>query len=241
VRFAVLALITTGTMINYLDRTVLGVAAPFLSRDLHLDPAVMGLVFSAFSWTYVLAQVPGGVFLDRFGSKITYFCALTVWSLFTLLQGFATGLISLLGFRFGLGVAEAPCFPVNSRVIGAWFPQHERAGATGVYSVGEYVGLAFLSPLLFWVVANLGWRALFFGVGALGVSFGLFWLFAYKEPGQSRRVNQAELDYIEAGGGLGHQGPPTRFSWSILGRLLRSRQIMGAALGQFAGAPWCSS
>ncbi|HVY35327.1 MAG TPA: MFS transporter [Caulobacteraceae bacterium] len=235
VRLLILGLITTGTMINYLDRTVLGVAAPSLGRELHLDPALMGLVFSAFSWTYVVSQVPGGVFLDRFGSKITYFCALTFWSLFTLAQGLATGLASLLVFRFGLGVAEAPCFPVNSRVISTWFPQHERARATGIYSVGEYVGLAFLSPLLFWIVATWGWRCLFFAVGALGLAFGVVWLFTYREPGQSRLVNKAELDYIEAGGGLGHHSQNTRFSWSTLGQLLRSRQIVGASIGQFAG------
>ena len=72
VRLLILALITGGTMINYMDRTVLGVAAPFLSKDLRLDPAVLGVVFSAFSWTYAAAQIPGGAFLDRFGSKVTY-------------------------------------------------------------------------------------------------------------------------------------------------------------------------
>jgi ACS family D-galactonate transporter-like MFS transporter len=132
VRLLILALVTTGTMINYLDRTVLGVSAPFLSKDLHLDPAVMGIVFSAFSWTYAAAQIPGGVFLDRFGARLTYFLSLSFWSLFTLAQGFAGGLGSLLAFRLGLGVAEAPCFPTNSRVVSSWFPQHERARATGV-------------------------------------------------------------------------------------------------------------
>lgn len=235
VRLLVLALITGGTMINYLDRTVLGVAAPFLSKELALDPAVMGVVFSAFSWTYAAAQIPGGAFLDRFGSKLTYFCSLTFWSLFTLLQGLAGGLTSLLSFRLALGVAEAPCFPTNSRVISTWFPQHERARATGVYSVGEYVGLAFLSPLLFWIIAAFGWRSLFWGVGALGVSFGLLWLFTYREPHESRLVNQAELDYIAAGGGIAKHSDNTRFSWALLGKLLRSRQIVGAGIGQFAG------
>jgi ACS family D-galactonate transporter-like MFS transporter len=235
VRLLILALVTGGTMINYLDRTVLGVAAPSLSKELSLDPAVMGVVFSAFSWTYAAAQIPGGAFLDRFGSKITYFAALTFWSLFTLLQGFAGGLASLLSFRLGLGVAEAPCFPTNSRVISTWFPQHERARATGVYSVGEYVGLAFLSPLLFWVIASFGWRSLFWGVGAIGITFGLLWLLTYREPHESKLVNQAELDYIAAGGGIAKHGENTRFSWALLGKLLRSRQIMGAGIGQFAG------
>src|SRR3984957_19214778 len=160
-RFVVLGLLAIGTMINYLDRTVLGIAAPAMTHELGIDAAMMGVVFSAFSWTYALAQLPGGVFLDRFGSKVTYFLALTFWSLFTLLQGFAVGLKSLLLFRFGLGISEAPCFPVNSRVVATWFPQQERARATGIYTVGEYLGLACFAPALFWIMGNFGWRSLF--------------------------------------------------------------------------------
>ena len=147
VRFFILGLLTIGTMINYLDRTVLGIAAPSLRGELAIDAATMGIVFSAFSWTYAAMQIPGGLFLDRFGTKLTYFLSLTFWSLSTLLHGIATNLASLLTFRFALGVSEAPCFPTNSRVVATWFPQQERAFATGVYTVGEYVGLAFLSPL----------------------------------------------------------------------------------------------
>src|SRR4051794_2464714 len=141
-RLVVAALITVGTMLNYLDRAVLGVAAPAMTRELNIDPVLMGLVFSAFSWTYAAAQIPGGAFLDRMGARLTYFWSVGLWSVFTLLQGFATGLASLLTFRLGLGVAEAPCFPTNSRILGVWFPQHERARATGAYSIGQYFGLA---------------------------------------------------------------------------------------------------
>ena len=168
-RIGILALLAVGTMINYLDRTVLGIAAPQLTAELGIDAAMMGIVFSAFAWTYALAQIPGGIFLDRFGNKVTYFLALTLWSLFTLFHGMAVGLKSLLLCRFGLGVSEAPCFPVNSRVVSAWFPQQERAKATAVYTVGEYLGLACFAPLLFWIMGSFGWRALFISVGAAGV------------------------------------------------------------------------
>jgi len=236
-RFVILALLAVGTMINYLDRTVLGIAAPTMTKELGIDAAVMGLVFSAFSWTYALAQIPGGVFLDRFGSKVTYFLALTFWSLFTLLQGFAVGLKSLLLFRFGLGISEAPCFPVNSRVVATWFPQHERARATGIYTVGEYLGLACFAPALFWIMGNFGWRALFIAVGVLGITFAIVWWLFYREPHESKTVNQAELDYIAAGGGLEPAGgqQTLAFSWSNVGQLLKRRQIAGACLGQFAG------
>ncbi|MEO8115603.1 MAG: MFS transporter [Phenylobacterium sp.] len=235
VRFLILALITVGTMINYLDRTVISVAAPLMTKELALTPVVMGVVFSAFSWTYAASQIPGGIFLDRVGARLTYFLSVTLWSTFTVLQGFAGGLTSLLVYRLGLGVAEAPCYPTNSRVLSIWFPQAERARATSVYSVGQYFGLAFLSPVLFAITAAFGWRSLFIIVGALGVLFGLVWLAAYREPDTSKGVNQAELDHIEAGGGLGHATPRTRFRWRHIGFLLRQRQIVGASIGQFAG------
>jgi MFS transporter, ACS family, D-galactonate transporter len=236
-RFVVLTLLAVGTVINYLDRTVLGIAAPSMTKELGIDAAVMGVVFSAFSWTYVLAQIPGGLFLDRFGTRLTYFLSLTFWSGFTLLQGFAIGLKSLLLFRFGLGVSEAPCFPTNSRVVATWFPQQERARATGIYTVGEYLGLACFAPALFWLMSMFGWRALFFVVGAVGVAFGLVWWFVYREPHASKSVNQAELDYIAAGGGLEQQGADEKvaFKWAHVGALLKRRQIAGACLGQFAG------
>lgn len=90
-RYGVLGLIATGTLINYLDRTILGISAPALSKDLALDPALMGVVFSAFSWSYAAAQIPGGAFLDRFGSRLTYMLSLVGWSLVTMLHAFANG------------------------------------------------------------------------------------------------------------------------------------------------------
>jgi ACS family D-galactonate transporter-like MFS transporter len=235
VRFGILALISAGTFINYLDRAVLGVAAPALTKELGLSAAVMGVVFSAFSWTYAAAQIPGGILLDEFGTRVIYFLSVSLWSAFTLLQGFVSGVISLMSCRLGLGVAEAPCFPANSRVLSAWFPQHERARANSVYAVAQYFGLAFMSPLLFWIVSQFGWRSLFILAGVAGLLFSLAWIKTYVEPHESRRVNRLELDYIKAGGGLGQQQKGTRFSWRNMGQLIRKRQILGASIGQFAG------
>lgn len=233
-RLLILALLTVGTLINYLDRTVISVAAPLMSKDLGLNAAVMGLVFSAFSWTYAAAQIPGGILIDRLGVRLTYFLSVTIWSTFTLLQGLTTGLWSLLACRLGLGVAEAPCFPSNSRILSTWFPQAERARATGVYSIGQYAGLAFLSPVLFWIAGAFGWRALLIIVGAAGILFGFVWWTRYRDPHESK-ANQAELDYIAAGGGLGQQHARVRFKWSHIAFLMRQRQILGASIGQFCG------
>ena len=231
----ILALVALGTMINYLDRTVLGIAAPFLTSDLGLTKAQMGMVFSAFSWSYALLQIPGGIFLDRFGTRVTYFIAVVFWSVCTGLMGGVRSLNGLILTRIGIGVFEAPCFPANSRILATWFPQSERARANSIYSFGQYVGLGFLSVPLFWITQRFGWRGLFFIVGGLGVGFGWVWWRLYRNPADSATVNQAELDYIEAGGGGEYQGEPLRFKWSQIGALLRHRQVVGASIGQFGG------
>ncbi|MGF6964761.1 ACS family D-galactonate transporter-like MFS transporter [Paraburkholderia sp. WC7.3g] len=246
-RYQILALLAVGTMINYLDRTVLGIAAPQLTKELGINAALMGLLFSVFSWSYVASQIPGGLFLDRFGSKLTYFLSMTFWSLCTLAQGLVQGIGGLFAFRLGLGVSEAPCFPTNSRVVATWFPQSERAMATGTYTVGEYIGLAFFSPFLFMLMGAFGWRSLFLVVGGVGIAFGVVWWLLYREPRDHPSANQEELDYIEAGGGLTHRNKDVAatvdsaaskkpgFEWRTIGRLLKHRQLTGICLGQFAG------
>ena len=233
--FPVLGLIAFGTMLNYLDRTVLGIAAPSLSKDLGLTPAMMGVAFSAFSWSYALLQIPGGIFLDRFGTRLTYLIALVGWSASTAAMGLVNSLAALVVARIGVGTFEAPCFPANSRILASWFPQQERARANSIYSVGMYAGIGFFSVPLFYVTARFGWRGLFFLAGGIGIVFGLLWWRIYRDPSQSRTVNDAELRYVEAGGGGEYKGEPTRFSWNHIAALLRHRQVVGASIGQFGG------
>ncbi len=234
-RFGILALITFATMLNYVDRSVMGVAQPSLVQELTIGPELMGLIFSAFSWTYAFAQIPGGLVLDRLGARLTYGLSLALWSLATMLHGVMSSVAGLFSARLALGIAEAPCFPANSRILSTWFPQAERARANGVYSVGQYVGLGFMIPLLTYIVATFGWRALFFIFGAIGLVYAVVWHALYREPHESGRANRAELDHIAAGGGLGSQGGRFALSWSAVRTLLRQRQILGASIGQFCG------
>jgi MFS transporter, ACS family, D-galactonate transporter len=235
VRLGVLALITFATLLNYVDRSVMGVAQPAIVSELRISPELMGLIFSAFSWTYALAQIPGGMVLDRLGSRLTYALSLALWSLATVLHAAMSGVAGLFGARLALGLAEAPCFPANSRILSTWFPQTERARANGVYSVGQYVGLGFMIPVLTWITAQWGWRALFLLFGGAGLAFAVLWFALYRDPQHSRSVNQAELDLIGNGGGLAAPDATVRFSWRAVGALLARRQILGASIGQFCG------
>src|SRR6185369_18042521 len=142
-------------------------------------------------------------------------------SLFTLVQGFAAGVAALVIFRLGLGVSEAPCFPTNGRVVATWFREHERAQATAVYTVGEYLGLACFGPLLFWISRHLGWRSLFWVVGAAGIVFAGIWWVMYRDPDTPVSAQKA--------------APAATVSWKQIRQLLRYRQVWGASIGQFGG------
>lgn len=168
-RYVILVLLFFITAINYIDRASVSIVGPSIQHSLNLSPALLGIVFSAFSWTYTGMQIPGGLILDKFGSKRTYGISLFVWSVFTGVQAFATSFGFLFGCRLLIGIAESPAFPANNRIVTTWFPRRERAFATGVYTAGEYVGLAFATPVLFWVLTAFDWRAVFISSGVLGI------------------------------------------------------------------------
>ena len=129
-RSGILAMLFFVTAVNYGDRATLSIAGTSLSKDLGLDAVTMGYIFSAFGWSYVAAQLPGGWLLDRFGSKRVYAYSIFSWSLFTLLQGSiplwattaGTAVVALFSLRLLVGLAEAPSFPGNARLVAAWFP-----------------------------------------------------------------------------------------------------------------------
>lgn len=180
-RFSVLAMLFVVTAINYMDRANLSVAGSHIQGDLALSPTQLGLLFSMFTWFYAMSQIPVGYLLDRIGSRWLYGSAIVLWSVFTLLMGvashhlFATATASfmmLLACRALVGIAEAPSFPSNTKIIATWFPDHERARATATYSSAQYIGLALLTPLLSLIVSKWGWEMSFYISGAVGIVFG---------------------------------------------------------------------
>jgi MFS transporter, ACS family, D-galactonate transporter len=233
-RLSMLALLLLATTINYVDRSNLSIVAPFLSKELGLGPVQMGLLFSAFAWSYAVANLPGGYLIDRFGSRMVYGVAQLAWSAATLMLGFVSGFGALFGLRFAVGLAEAPAFPVNNRVVSTWFPQRERGRATSTYASGQYIGSALLSPLLFWLATHYGWRWVFFGTGIAGLASALVWFAFYREPRESTRANSAEIELIAAGGALTAMAPREHVTWPQVTKLLHERQVWALGLGKFA-------
>src|ERR1700745_227538 len=182
VRLFIVTMLFLVTTVNYADRATLSIAGTALSKELHLDPIAMGYVFSAFGWSYVIAQVPGGWLLDRYGSRWGYALSIIAWSIVTLLQGSGgffiggTALIELFARRFLVGLAEAPSFPANARIVAAWFPGNERGTASAFFNSGQYFAPVLFAPLMGWIAHEFGWRSVFFVMGALGVVMGLVWI-----------------------------------------------------------------
>ena len=239
-RFRVMWMLFICVVINYLDRSNLSIVAPRLTEDLHLTPVKLGMILAAFGWTYSLFQVPASRFVDRVHPRTLFAAALALWSLATFFMGFVGTFIALIALRLAVGAMEAPAYPINNRVVTTWFPERERASAIGFYTSGQFVGLAFLTPLLAWLEAHYGWRFIFVATGAVGLVWAAIWWMLYRDPTDARGVNQAEMRLIEEGGGipqLSRKLDETRSQagsvWKDLGFVLSKRKLWGLYLGQF--------
>jgi ACS family D-galactonate transporter-like MFS transporter len=239
IRYQILFLIFVNVVINYMDRSNLAVAASEISKEFEFTSVQMGLIFSAFSWTYLLFQIPGGIMVKRYSPRILYAFSLITWSLATVFQGFARGFVTLFGLRMATGMFEAPAFPINNRVVSNWFPDNERASAIAIYTSGQFLGLAFLMPVLSKVQFYVGWKGLFVVTGLVGIIWGVVWYIFYRDPMKHTRVNAAELDLIEKGGGMldkqvEESSGKKKFKWSDLREVLSHRKLWGIYIGQFA-------
>src|SRR5476649_1625311 len=147
-RYVVMLMIFVSVVITFLDRSNISITAPAMGKELGIDTVRMGWIFTGFAWTYAFFQIPGGWLVDRIGPRFFYPGILIFWSLATACLGFAGGFISLIALRLLIGALEAPSYSINNMVVSSWFPDRERAGAIGFYTSGQFVGLAFLTPLL---------------------------------------------------------------------------------------------
>jgi ACS family glucarate transporter-like MFS transporter len=247
VRFLILGLIFFITVVNYADRSVISIAGPSLADEMHLTPVTMGFIFSAFGWSYVIGQLPGGWVLDKVGSRVVYAASIALWSVFTMMQGavgFFTGgaaVALLFGLRFMVGLAEAPSFPANARVVSAWFPTAERGFASAVFNSAQYFSSVLFAPLMGWVVHAHGWRNVFWVMGAVGLATAVLWWKTIAPPRRHPLMREPELEHLIAGGALvdleepgGGAAKTTRGpSWGAVRQLLSNRMLLGVYVAQY--------
>ena len=232
VRYLIIAILFAVSCFSYGDRLALSIAGVAIARDIHLDPLKMGYLFSAFNWAYVLAQLPSGALLDRFGSKKVYGISIVVFSICALLTGVARLFTEIFLLRLISGFAQAPVFPGNGRIVASWFPANERGRASAAFNSSQYFALMIFAPVLGWIIYVAGWRACFWFMGALGLVFALIWTKNIYDVRGHPRISSAEIDYIEQGGGL-VDVRGTRLTWAAVKALLSHRMLVGIYLGQY--------
>ncbi len=240
-RFRIMGLLFVTVVINYLDRSNISIAAPSMASDFHLDPVQLGLVFSAFAWTYTPFQLPGGWLTDRVHPRILYPVIIMLWSLATLTTGLANGLIALIAVRMAVGFFEVPTFLINNRIATTWFGEKERATCIAVYTAAESVGLAFMNPLLVWLKVEYGWPSVFFVTGALGLAWSFVFYRSYRDPAEFPGVNAAEIESIAESGGIpdlsqrmaDRRAEGGGSAWHDLCIVLSRRKLWGIYFGHF--------
>jgi D-galactonate transporter len=246
VRYWILFLLFITTTLNYADRATLSVTGTAIRSEFGFDAIRMGYIFSAFSWAYVLCQLPSGWLLDRFGARRMYSLSIFFWSVFTLVQGgiglvghLASAVVAFFVLRFAVGMAEAPAFPSNAKIVSSWFPVSERGTASAIFNSAQYFAPVIFTPLMAWITHSFGWEGVYLTMGVLGIGLAAFFLKSMKQPDEHPGVNAAELEHIRgtvadlttmpaADGRIAKVGSAT-----LIKRLLTNRMFIGIYLAQY--------
>ena len=200
VRWIVCGLLFFATTVNYVDRQVLGILKPVLQRDLHWSESDFGWVVSSFQLAYALMMPLAGRLIDRLGTRLGYALAVLVWSLASIAHSIAHTTVQFMAARFALGIGEASNFPAAIKAVAEWFPQKERALATGIFNSGSNAGVVIAALIVPFVAVRFGWRSAFLVTGGLDLIWLAVWLIYFRKPSEHRHVSKDELSYIQSGG-----------------------------------------
>jgi MFS family permease len=225
-----MALLIVSGVINYLDRGTLAVANELVRADMGLSMGQMGVLLSAFSWTYAICQLPIGALVDRIGPRWLLGIGLIVWSVSQAAGGFASTFGYFVVARLILGIGEAPQFPSAARVVGNWFPPASRGTPTGIFNSASPLGIALAPLVLSPLIAALNWRWAFFVTGAAGLIVAVVWIALYRDPVKSRMTAQ-ERAYLESGVQPGK--PPANVSFAEWRALFSHSATWGMLIGFF--------
>lgn len=196
-RWVVAALIFVITLVNFIDRSAISFVIDPLKQEFHFTDTQFGMILSAFAIGYVLLTAVGGWLVDVYGARLIWPIAAVAWSLCVGFIGLAAGFWGFVGLRFLLGIAEGPHFPAMSRTISDWLPARERATALSIGLVAIPLSAVIGAPITSYLVADFGWRTMFFSISAIGVIWAFVWYALFRDrPEHSKRVNSAELELI---------------------------------------------
>jgi len=237
-RWVICSLIFFATTVNYLDRAVISLLKPYLTKDFHWNDGDYANVEIAFKVAYSVGLLFAGRLIDRLGTKMGYFFSTFLWSVSAVLHAFANSTLGFAVVRSALGLSEAGNFPSAIKAVAEWFPKKERAFATGIFNSGANIG-AIIAPLTVPAIAIAwGWKWAFVITGAIGFVWLVLWLIFYEIPARQKRLGKAELAYINSD--MDEQDradiltDAPKVSW---GKLLSYRQTWAFSIGKFLTDP----
>lgn len=232
-RWWIIGLVTLGTILNYLARSTLSVAAPTIKAEFGMTTEHYSWVVLAFQAAYTVMQTVAGVVLDALGTRLGLFIFAMGWAIANMAHGLATGWQSLAFFRGLLGATEAAAIPAGTKTVSEWFPARERPLATSAFQMGTSVGNMIAPPLVVFCILAWGWQSAFVVTGILSMLWALLWWFGYRGPDQHNRLGEDERRMIAEGQAEGDVAdrPASR------GAVLRSRAFWSIALPRFLAEP----
>lgn len=232
-RWTICALLFAATTINYIDRQVIGLLKPTLTTVFGWNNTTFGTINGIFQFFYAFGLLAFGRIVDRVGSKLGYTISIIIWSVFAMAHALARSTFGFTIARSGLGLGESGNFPSAIKTVAEWFPQKERALATGIFNSGANIGAVVAPIMVPLLLASCGWQMAFIITGSLGFIWLIFWWVLYEIPSRKKGLSTAEFDHIhsdeEATAPAG-----VKVSW---GKLLRVRQTWAFVFGKFFTDP----
>lgn len=228
-----IGLLMLGSIINYLTRSTLGVAAQTLMHDLHITTQEYSWIVATFQFAIMLQPLAGYV-LDVLGLKAGFAIFAIAWSCISMAHGLARSWPAFAGLRALLGLAEGSANPAGMKATAEWFPARERGLAGGMFNIGASVGSMLAPPLVAWAILAYNWQAAFVITGALGFVWVALWLLFYESPSKHRALGDEERRYIAAGQETYLQSDGSR---PAFGAILAQRNFWGIALPRFLADP----
>lgn len=233
-RWVIVVLLFFATTINYFDRFLMGILAPYLETEIGWTEIQYGYIVASFQFAYGIGTLLVGYVIDKLGTRWGFSLAVILWSLASMLHAAARNWVGFALARIGLGLTEAGNFPAAIKTVAEWFPKKERALATGLFNGGSNLG-AIMAPILIpIIISSMGsWEWVFILSGLLGFVWVIFWIILYKKPRESKFTNEAEINYIEDGE---HHEDNDKIKWIDL---LKHKQTWAVAFGKlFADPTW---
>jgi len=229
-RWVICALLFLGVTKNYMDRQVLGVLKIPLQHQFGWNDIDYGNIVSAFQAAYAAGMIAVGLVIDRLGTKIGYAAVMVFWSVASMAHAVAGSLGGFILARAALGFGEAGVFPASIKSVAEWFPQKERALATGIFNAGTSVGAMITPSIVSWIADHWGWRWAFVVTGAVGFAWLVLWFRLYGKPEEHPKCTPGELRLIQ-----GDAIPtPVRIPWA---KLLPHRETWVVASAKFLTDP----